>query len=224
MGYIRRAKRADGERVSQLRLCAYRRAGEFSVEDEAPILWTAKDEHHVVLVAADRNDRMISTTRGEVYTGYASAMEAMECSWAASDDLFPALLLGKGATLSEFRRSGLHSTLRYHFLANALPTPIRSAMGIVFEDAPRTRLMQTIGYEFVAPDEFWYTDLMTTKRTLIGVLAQDRIESACALLRAKLGDVLPEYPLIESDLSSVLTGLCGVPGSGAKPHPERRTA
>jgi hypothetical protein len=172
----------------------------------------------VVLVAADGQDRLISTTRGEVYPDYASAAEAMECSWAASGDLFPALLLGKGATLAEYRRTGLHSVLRYHFLVNILPTPIRGVLGIVFEDAPRTRLMESIGYRFVAPDDFWFTDLETSKRTLIGILSPDRVERACSLLRAQLHITLEEYPLIEPDLSSTLTQFCRVCAGKSATH------
>ena len=207
-GYVRRARRSDAKQIAELRLTAYKHARDFQLSEEAPMLWTSMDEQFVVLAAWERDGQAISTTRGEVYNGYEAAEQAMECAWDASPADFPALLLGKGATLRRYQGTGLHSALRYYLLSAARNSPIRSLMGIVFENAPRTRLMARIGYEFKVPDAIWYTDLRTPRRTLIGILRGQSFGAACSELSAEIGETLKAYPLVETNLTADLSELC----------------
>lgn len=204
MAYIRRATAQDAQVVTELRLTAYGQAREFRLSDQSPIRWTFDDEKHVVLGAWNSRGQLVSTTRGEVYVDYDAAEQAMECRWESSADLFPALLLGKGATQKEYRGTGLHSALRYHFLSAAREAGLKSVLGIVFENAPRTRLMERIGYEFVVADSFWYTDLTSPHKPLIAVLRSVHAEQACAALRQEIADALDAYPFTGPRLAEAL--------------------
>jgi GNAT superfamily N-acetyltransferase len=207
MAYIRRATVEDAELVTELRLTAYRQAQQFRLSDQSPIRWTSEDEKHVVLGAWNGCGQLVSTTRGEVYLDYDAAEQAMECRWKSSPELFPALLLGKGATQKEYRGTGLHSALRYHFLSAAREAGLRSVLGIVFENAPRTRLMERIGYEFVVADSFWYTDLTSLHNPLIAVLRSEHLEQACAALHKEMADTLKAYPFTGPSLAEALAGI-----------------
>lgn len=208
MGYIRQASSADSAAITALRLTAYRRAPEFDVVDTSALVWGHSDEAGIVLGAWNSSGDVVSTTRGEVYQDRAAAEAGMECRWAASDTLFPALLLGKGATSGDAARQGLHSALRYHFLMAAKDTAIGSLLGIVYEHADRTRLMQRVGYDLLEPSRFWYTDLNPRRATLIAVLVKDRFEQAIETLRAELHHTLEEYPFTGDALGPLLAIRC----------------
>jgi len=199
-GAIRRADRSDAQAVSRLRTEAYAAAPEFIVKDDSALHWSAADDEQVVLVAWDALGNALSTTRGDLLWRRDEAERWMECRLERIPIDFPALLLGKGATLKAYERHGLHSALRLYFIEACRESRVQSLVGIVYEDAPRTRLMRAIGYDFYAPLAYWYTDLEASRRTLIGVLPRERFASAARALRERVGDLLAGYPCDLADL------------------------
>jgi len=193
-GHIRRATRTDARQISDLRIAAYTGAGEFHLREPESLEWNAADERNIVLAAWNAQGVALSTTRGDVLSDEARAEPWMECKLDRIPIGYPTLLLGKGATRKGHERHGLHSAMRFCFLDASYESAIQSLAGIVYEDAPRTRLMQRIGYEFFEPSAHWYTDLESRRRTLIAVLRRSRFGAARESLRETVRDTLAEFP------------------------------
>jgi hypothetical protein len=190
---IRRATRLDAEAVSDLRREAYAGAPEFTVRDVSALHWSQEDDANIVLTAWDREGRALSTTRGDLLTDRDESQRRMECQLDDIPVRFPALQLGKGATRGSVAGKGLHSALRLCFLEACALRDIEALVGIVYDGAPRTRLMRSIGYKFYAPAAYWYEDLEPRRQTLIAVLHRRDFTSAAALLSEKVGGLLLTY-------------------------------
>jgi hypothetical protein len=211
-GEIRRATPDDANAVADLRLAAYSGATEFTVREPSTLQWTAADEENIVLAAWAAEGDALSTTRGDVLLDSHQAEQWMECSLDRIPIGLPTLLLGKGATRKPYERQGFHSALRFCFLAAARDCEIESLTGIVYEDAPRTRLMHRIGYDFYEPTSYWYTDLKTTRRTLIAVLPRPRFAQAIDPLREMVGSLLDAYPCEVQRLTREVAQVLGAAG------------
>lgn len=191
---IRVATRADMAEIGELRVSEYRRAGEFVVIDSTGLLWDERDEADVILGAWDEADRALSTMRGSVVSSREEAEALLECSLPVDDSALPALVLGRAATRSTFREAGLNSALRYYFLSFALDAPIRSVLGVVFDQAPRTELMKSLGYVFLRPAQTWRKEVQAIQPQFIACLERSRISDACEALRSKVASTLANYP------------------------------
>jgi len=191
---IRRATRLDAEAVSDLRWEAYAGALEFTVRDVSTLHWSQQDDINIVLTAWDAEGRALSTTRGDLLPDRDESQRRMECQLDGIPVRFPALQLGKGATRRSVAGKGLHSALRLCFLEACLLRDIEALVGIVYDGAPRTRLMRSIGYEFYAPATYWYQDLEPRCQTLIAVLHRRDFTSAASLLSEMVGGLLSTYP------------------------------
>jgi hypothetical protein len=178
--------------VSALRIAAYASAPEFDVSNPQPLLWGREDEENLVLAVWHDDGSLLSTLRIELYLDDASAEAHMECSLPAAFCQFPALLLGKAASTLDSRNSGLHTILRYVALQSAMLAQVRALLGIVYEGAPRTRLMQRCGYEFFRPERVWYTDLKPLRPTLVAILAQAHFKRCSEVLLDQLGSQVPD--------------------------------
>jgi hypothetical protein len=212
VGQIRVACAEDAAAITELRLAAYGAAREFSLVEAETIRWGRKDMENIVLGAWAQDGQLLSTTRGDALPDFDAAEDAMECSLVGCRVEFPALLLGKGATRKGYERHGLHSALRLHFLQAAMATKIRTVLGIVYADAPRVNLMSRIGYEFTESTRFWYTDLSPHRPTLIGILARERLPSACEYLKAEVSEAINDYPFVGRDLAARIDELPAMNG------------
>jgi hypothetical protein len=193
-GHIRRATYGDANAISELRLQAYSEAPEFTVMDAAALKWSADDEDNVVLAVWDSIGTALSTTRGDLLFGSDEAQLRMECALDGIPIGFPAMQLGKGATRKPYGRQGFHSALRLCFLDASMQRGVRTLLGVVYDGAPRTRLMRSIGYEFYVPRSYWYQDLDAHRRTLIAVLHNRDFAAASSFLHERVGHVLSDYP------------------------------
>jgi hypothetical protein len=192
--HIRRATPCDADAVSDLRLEAYAAAPEFTVRDVTAVQWSLEDDINIVLTAWDSTGRALSTTRGDLLMDKDESQRRMECQLDDIPGAFPALQLGKGATRVSVAGQGFHSGLRLCFLEASLQTSIQALVGIVYDGAPRTRLMRSLGYEFYAPTTHWYQDLQAHRRTLIAVLHRRDFASAASLLHGRVDGLLSAYP------------------------------
>jgi hypothetical protein len=182
---IARATAQDCAAIQRLRLEAYRGAPEFQVTDELLVAWGEDDVDGIVL-AVWREGVVVSTTRGNLLRNRAEAERFMECDLSDIPLPYPALLLSKGATSAGFGGHGLHSMLRYTFIQAASDCGIAGVTGVVFEGAPRTRLMRRVGYEYFAPKRAWYSNVSCNTKTLVAVLASDSYALALSALAAEI--------------------------------------
>ena len=191
---IRVARRADMAEIGELRVSEYKRAGEFVVTDVRTLLRDERDDSDVILAAWDEADRVVSTMRGSIVSNREEAEALLECSLPVDDSALPALVLGRAATRSDSREAGLNSALRYYFLSFALEAPIRSMLGVVFAQAPRTALMKSLGYVFHRPAQSWRREVEAITPHFIACLERSRIPDACAALRSRVASTLANYP------------------------------
>jgi hypothetical protein len=203
-GFIKMSDRSEATGIDKLRLEAYSNAPEFTLTEPDAIKWSSADDDNIVLTAysSDQPTNPLATTSARLLSSAESSEEIMECKWINDEwnHLFPALLLGKGATAKGSHNHGLHSVLRYYLIKAALKCNFKSLLGIVFESAPRTRLMCKIGYQFIMVESFWYTDLKPNKATLIGILQQEKFQYAAKMLHDEFETVINNYPLNETSL------------------------
>jgi len=194
MKCIRQATAQDASQISALRLSAYARAIEFKVIRPSLIEWNKKDDDRVVLSAWNDAGMAISTMRGEIVYDRQEAEDALACTVKLDISLYPSLALTKGATSLDQSNSGLNSALRYYFLQAALDSPVQSVIGLVYINASRTRLMESLGYMFQTPDDIWDPADITLKPGLFATLSRDRISNAIAQLSKLSYDCLTDYP------------------------------
>ena len=76
-----------------------------------------------------------------------------------------------------------------------------SVLGVVFEGAPRTRLIESLGYVLVSASDWWYTDVAPRRQTLLAHLHGSRMEDALATLGARAEPALAAFPWQGSPLS-----------------------
>ena len=191
---IRVATRADMADIGELRVSEYRRAGEFVVTDVRTLLRDEHDDSDVILAAWDEADRVVSTMRGSVVSDRQEAEALLECSLPVDDSALPALVLGRAATRSDSREAGLNSALRYYFFSFALDAPVRSILGVVFAQAPRTQLMKSLGYVFHRPARTWRREVQAITPHFIACLERSRIPDGRAALRSRVASTLANYP------------------------------
>jgi hypothetical protein len=113
MKTIRLASSADRGAINRLRLAEYRRAPEFTLVNEAAVLWVGAGAGRVVLSAWE-GPSCVATMQTEAADDEAQAAAILGVSLPPLGDAYPALVLTRAATDQEYRRSGLNSALRYH--------------------------------------------------------------------------------------------------------------
>jgi hypothetical protein len=193
-GAVRRATRSDAADVTALRLNCYRSTESFVLLQPDAVSWGPADDQNIVLVAQASEGVLLSTTRAVMVSDGREAADAMGCLSALPASLFPAVLLGRGATPQVAGGAGLHSLLRYHFIRAALDSNVGSLLGMVYEGAPRTRLMTTLGYEFVCPSRVWDPEVRPLRPVLVGTLPRERFATAIEKLRLALADLIVHFP------------------------------
>lgn len=181
---IRHCTKQDAAEIFQLRTHCYQKAVEFQLVEPQALDWCDTDEGAVI--GAWDNAALISTLKGTVITTAESARRIGEIGWTGTRWDFPTLLLGKAATRQGLQTKGLHSVLRLLFLEAAAALELSSVSGIVFEHAPRVRLMQELGYELAPVSEFWFTDLSPRTTTLLAVLRPENYAHAIDRLRSQI--------------------------------------
>jgi hypothetical protein len=190
---IDRASARDADEVFELRHAAYSQAAEFELVRPELLRWGPHDDAAIVL-AARSDGRMLSTLRGIMVADRDAAEAELTCTVSLRPEAFPALVLGKGATLRGYGRSGLHSALRFHLLAAAVEGRVRSVLGLVYASAPRTNLMRQLGYEFHVPARLWDPEGVPIQPGLLAHLPQRRLASARDRLASEVAEVLAAYP------------------------------
>lgn len=149
---LRLALDVDRELVVALRRRAYVRDGVVDGSELHELDWTPWDAEGAVL-GAWREHELISTMRCTIIQ-HRSRLARRLPNHLIPDAGFPCLLLARAATADPHLNRGLNSTLRYHALAAARRAGVAMAVGRVIAAAPRTRLMQALGYRLVPADAY----------------------------------------------------------------------
>jgi hypothetical protein len=181
--------------VVQLRRDAYRGATEFRWHGPATLAWSTADDEGLVL-GLWSGPALLSTLRLSVFTRAATAERFLEHALAGVGALWPALVLSRAATAPGHGRHGLMAMLRWAYL-HALPEGhLRSVLAVVYEDAPRLRSMQSVGYTFTVPGTSWDSEASALKPPLIAHLGAASWPAARA---AALQLVERALPLLDCD-------------------------
>jgi hypothetical protein len=196
LGIVRCADPADADdraAVSELREVAYRHAVEFAIHADTYVGWCPLDDRSAVATAWSDGE-LVSTLRATAAGNAEVAADILTCSVDLPPDAFPAVVLTKAATRSGRRAGGLHSVLRYHCLGAAARQGLRSALGLVYADAPRVRTMVELGYELRRPERVWDPEGPAITTPLFAVLPRHRMDSAIARLATAFADAFIDYP------------------------------
>jgi len=193
-GCVGIAKHEDADEISKLRISSYQEAKEFRLLLPQALVWDPEDRRLVVITARDRLGSILSTTQGMLLSSRTDAERTIGVSVSLDATHFPALLIGRGATVRSHGRSGLHSVLRWHFLRAASEANINAVLGLVYESAPRVKLMRELGYQMHVPERVWDPEVEVVRPALLAVLPRLAFSSALARLTEIVGSTIESYP------------------------------
>lgn len=185
--------------VEALRKEAYERSREFKVARKEAWAWTEADDKGYVLAAWDREGRPLATMRGIYSSNRKEAQDQLECLLTPlSHTAFPTLVLEKAATDSRLAQRGLNSVLRYVFLEAALQHKLGSMIGAVFQDAPRNKTLEKIGYRFWPVERMWDPNFNEYHPVQLVALSRIDMPMASLMLRKEFGSILERFPYRDS--------------------------
>jgi hypothetical protein len=195
---IRLLTSADARLVNELRLSEYASSQDFKMTDanwaERRLLWSTEDDHAPVL-GVWQGHALVATMRADSIADLPGATREFHGAPVPDNHIeWPALTLTRAATRSDFKRSGLNSLMRMHFIFAALCRGIHRLYGYVVVGGERTRLMQRLGYEFLPrpdPDVHHPSDRAWAVAWLD---LPKRGESALKALRESLELEVKSYP------------------------------
>lgn len=169
------------EEIEQLRMQEYAKASGFVV-DLTTLKWKPSDDESTILVAK-KNDRVVSTMRGEFIDHISLLERKLECPWDFPLQLdMPVLLLSRAATCSSKRSSGLNLVLRYWFLRLAMSHNIRFVIGTFVSGSPRENSLREMGYQFFENHLGWQQSTYRSQRE-VKVVALDMYTKGESALR-----------------------------------------
>ena len=180
--------------IERLRREAFLQAPEFLVLTPRTYQWVEVDQRGCVLAVWDNQGAPLATLCGAVATTRADAEDRFESILPIDVSHFPALLLSRAATRVDHRSRGLNSLLRYYFLQMARCQELKSTLSIVFEGAPRLRMLERLGYDLIRILSINSTYVSPRVPPLLGSLCGERIATASALLETLLRDLFDQYP------------------------------
>ena len=189
MSIIRTVTPSDYGRIAALRHDAYARSTEFDLIDATEIVRVA-DDPGTVLAAFDGVEP-VATMHGLIVSYLSDAEEILTCR-IGPEAKFPALILSRAATAMTHKGVGLNSVLRYYFL-KAVVDRVECVLGAVYEGAPRTHIMDTLGYAFHQKST-WDKDKKMRGKHYLSILDADQLDQAVAKLEDMMSLKLQEFP------------------------------
>jgi hypothetical protein len=213
--------------VERLRRRACVAAPELRRADPATLGWSDADERGVVLGlwagAGSGGDTpvLLSTLRLSVLARAAAAEVFLQHALGGVGVRWPALVLSGCATEPGSGGHGLMAMLRWAYL-HALPDGhLRSVLAVVYEDAPRLRSMQAVGYTLTVPTSSWDSEASALRAPLVAHLAAAHFDAARA---AASRLVLSALPLLQVQRTEIADALLCLSLQAAQPEPEPEPA
>jgi hypothetical protein len=149
---IRLATSSDAEEIGTLRVSEYRASSDFINPKETFIrsLSWSEDDNNAQVLTVWRNSTLVATMRCEKIPDQSLALIHFDGMPPPTDHIeWPAFVLRAAATRSASQKSGLNSVMRLYFIKALIGSNVRRLYGYVPRGSGRTRLMETIGYEFL---------------------------------------------------------------------------
>ena len=200
-GSTRVVTRADAALISRFRQAQYRRSPDLTLTDESVLLWDEGDDLGIVLAVRAQDGSFLSTMRAEPLLDAEGAARALDCPVPIAGSVFPAMILGRGATREDCQHLGLNSLMRLHFLRIARQRGIRHVYGRVYGQAARTNLMRSVGYTFFRHPKGAEVSAGTAgadSELHVAVLDLEvHGESAARFLEARASELLTRFPLVD---------------------------
>ncbi|MBF0259915.1 MAG: hypothetical protein HQK62_13975 [Desulfamplus sp.] len=193
MKHIRRTFKHDKKIIEELRISEFNRSTEFKLLKPEKLQWSSIDDENIVLAVFDDNGTAISTMAGVTVHTLSEAENLTKCTVHKSVK-FPAMIFASAATLSTFRRTGLNQLIRYYLLLYGTTIDIKTFISPIYKNAPRSKFLKILGYEFVNPEKNWQTKLDLLSERQLGLLDVSKIPEVLFLIRNYKGNLLDEYP------------------------------
>jgi hypothetical protein len=196
---IRLATRTDAAAIGALRVEAFEASPDFRIANARfieQLRWTDEDDA-VDVLSVWREGKPIATMRMEVILDRRHAAVYSSGLMPPPDHVeWPALALARVATHRSYSKTGLNSLMRFYFLQAALASEARRFYAYVIFGAARTRLMASLGYEFVTRSD-QDPDLASERPWSLAWLdLRMRGKQALALLEGHVGSMKHEYPWV----------------------------
>ncbi len=192
-GYVRRLNKTDADAVFAVRREAYLSSEQFKVLNFSYLEWNEVDDIAIVLGVFNQNDELLASLRGEIIKTRQEAESKLHYTIDSKLDIFPGILLGRGATKRAYRNYGFNSLLRYYYLGFAIDFPFKSMFASVFEKAPRIGLMRDMNYRFSIPDDSNDSNIQVLTREYFVYLERKHFLNSFGFLQDKFNDVISRY-------------------------------
>jgi len=193
-GYVRRLKKEDAEAVFAVRREAYESSEQFKTLNFSYLEWDDVDDIAIVLGVFNENDKLLASLRGEIIKNRSEAENKLHYILPTNKDLFPGILLGRGATLRSMRNKGYNSLLRYYFLGLGIDFPFKSMFASVFEKAPRVGLLRDMNYKFTIPEDSQDKDIEVLTREYFVYLERKSFLPSFQFLQNKFKQTIDLHP------------------------------
>lgn len=188
------ARASDAEQITLLRKRNYdESATDFVYHNLDELEWQPGNPQEIVIVACNENRQIIASIQAIVFPDKNAAENYLHKKLPLAETDFPALYLTRGVTDPEYRRTGIHTLIRYHFIDIAEHMGMHSLIGVVFEKASRVELMKKLGYEFTPFEGFDVLTIYPENPTNIAVLHREKFDSALKMIENLCHAILKEY-------------------------------
>lgn len=196
---------ADCEAVNALRLDTYSVAAEFRLLRPDLLAWDTRDRSAIVLGGWDDAGHLVATIQCRVADSPADAEAQVGVSVEMPATCFPAVVMGRAATVPGRTSRGLNSVLRWHCLTAARDAGLRSAFGLAYQGAPRLRTMEAMGYRVLHPARIWDPEVEPKSAPILIYLPRADFDSALDYLRPLAAEGVAAYPWQGQQLAQRLT-------------------
>ena len=193
-GYVRRLKKEDAEAVFAVRKEAYESSEQFKTLNFSYLEWDDVDDIAIVLGVFNEKDELLASLRGEIIKTRSDAEKKLHYTLPTDKELFPGILLGRGATLRSERNKGYNSLLRYYFLGLGIDFPFKSMFASVFEKAPRVGLLRDMNYKFTIPDDSDDSEIEVLTCEYFVSLERKSFLPSFQFLQNKFKETIDEHP------------------------------
>lgn len=194
-GYVTIANSKDAANIFALRLVEYQRNTkdiEWIHADQ--LKWDGLDERGKVFVVWDSNGNPISTMATIIILTKEDAEYILEVT-IPENVLYPALLLRRAATAVEYQYLGLNTLLRYYIFKSCLQSEIKTVIGAIYKNAPRSNTLSKIGYTTVECGLPRQRGFIEKSETELVILEHPFFTSAIKKLNELTQTMMENFPL-----------------------------
>lgn len=189
---IRQATLDDKEQLTEFRIAQFKTATEFTVLDTKPL-----SEFKGQVLVAEIDNQIISTMQVQKLSNRQELIGNETGHIPDEFDGFETFYLSKGATIKEYRNSGINSYLRLLTLKIAIADhSIQTLTGTAYNNAPRMNVLRRIGYNIVDTYDVVHDYLQAKDNPVFIWLDRAKFISAIGLLETEIEELTNNYIII----------------------------